>query len=89
MQGIFGMCCVNRQKDELNDSRLSNSPLQANFPADFIKARPALTSVLNWFEEIETSWRRGLQLQPPLLQTIDHLRREAAETEIKVAENQY
>ena len=49
MDSIFGLCCVNRQKDDLDRSSLSG----ASRPVDFIKSRPGLVRVLKWFDEIE------------------------------------
>ena len=48
MDTIF-MCCINRQKDDLNSSGIQG----VSKPVDFIKSRPSLVRVLKWFDQIE------------------------------------
>lgn len=66
MDSIFGLCCVNRQKDDLDHSGLQG----VSRPVDFIKSRPGLVRVLKWFEEIEDSFRDSMQEVQESLETI-------------------
>lgn len=53
MDSIFGLCCVNRQKDDLSMSERGS----ISKPVDFIRQRPGLIRVLKWFDEIEDQFR--------------------------------
>lgn len=56
MDSIFGMCCVNRQKDDVGER---SSAFQR--PVDFIRSKPGLVRVLKWFDEIEDKFRGSLR----------------------------
>lgn len=56
MDSIFGMCCVNRQKDDLRDSERSS----ISKPVDFIRSRPGLVRVLKWFDDVEDKFRESM-----------------------------
>ena len=57
MDSIFGMCCVNRQKDDLRHSER----LTASRPSDFIRQKPRLVNVLGWYEDIDNEFREGMK----------------------------
>ena len=57
MDSIFGLCCVNRNKDDLDRSTVG----AMNRPLDFIKTRPGLVRVLKWFDEIEDQFRDNMK----------------------------
>ena len=81
MDGIFGMCCVNRQKDEVNDR---SSSFQR--PVDFIRSKPGLVRVLQWFDQIEDKFRDSLrEIRRPLDEIIGVLESECTEEVIELS----
>ena len=55
MKSLLGMCCVNRQKDSLDDSYAIQ---QVGTLQDYyLSQRPHLSRVLQLFTEIETHFR--------------------------------
>ena len=66
MDSFLGMCCINRNKDDLSASDM----LSASRPLDFIRSRPGLYRVLKWFDEVDESFRRCMNDVPVDLKTI-------------------
>lgn len=53
MDGIFDMCCSSRAKDDVRGSQLSS----VEKPINYIRTRPGLVRVLNWFDAVEEKFR--------------------------------
>lgn len=66
MDSIFGLCCVNRQKEDLDHSVLQG----ASRPVDYIKSKPGLVRVLRWFEDIEDQFRDSMKEVETSLESI-------------------
>ena len=66
MDSFLGMCCINRNKDDLSASDM----LSASRPLDFIRSRPGLYRVLKWFDEVDESFRSCMNDVPVDLKTI-------------------
>ena len=66
MDGIFGMCCASRSKDDLRDSQRNS----ISKPLDYIRTRPGLARVLKWFDEVEDKFRESMH---DVQQTIEHI----------------
>ncbi len=81
MDSIFGMCCVNRQKDDMGER---SSAFQR--PVDFIRSKPGLVRVLQWFDQIEDKFRDSLRdIDSPLEEIIRVLERECTEEVIELS----
>jgi len=66
MENFFGMCCVNRNKDDLRDSQRDT----ISRPLDYIRTRPALSRVLKWFDDIEEKFRDSMGDIPKTIERI-------------------
>jgi len=85
MDSIFGMCCVNRQKDDLRDSERQS----VSRPVDFIRSRPGLVRVLKWFDDVEEKFRESMrEMQEPLESIIEALDEECNEEIIELNKGQ-
>lgn len=75
------MCCINRQKDDLNASISS-----ASKPQKIIQSRPGLVRVLNWFDDIEDLFRESMkEVECPLREIIADLDEHCEEEVIELS----
>ena len=72
------MCCINRQKDDLNSSSMSS----VSKPVDFIRSKPGLVRVLKWFDKIEDEFKESMNDVPLPLDEIISILDDECEEEI-------
>lgn len=72
MNSIFSLCCTNRSKDDISSDSLNF----ASKPLDFIRTKPELVRVLQWFDEMEDTFRESFHEVPEDLKTIVEYLRE-------------
>ena len=66
MESFFGMCCVNRSKEDLRDSQRDT----VSRPLDYIRTRPGLARVLRWFDDVEDKFRDSMSDIPKKIERI-------------------